>query len=413
MSCPHCCEDAKFVGYRVCRPTCLFGKIVYERAYYYCRHCKSGWFPTDAEFGIEDHQTRGAREVISLLGVLEPFGPSAQQILPRLTGLKVSASTVQRTTESVGEDVARRRAESETFGAHAPRVTSEHFSDDSAPKSSFRDQLIQASPAHEAWEWNVDASGRRVAYVGLDATGVPQQGPQGEKAECRMPWVGLVFNPQPAGQKRRRRIWETRYVAGLMSLDEIGQQLRAECQAVDVSRADVVIGLTDGGNGLENCLVSVLGGIAGEIVFILDFYHASEHLLEFAKVLCRDDEARQQQTQAWCHTLKHEGGQSLLRELKARDMTRASPQAWEAHRQLLGYLRNNQHRMDYPTYISNGWQIGSGMVEAACKTVVCQRLKESGMRWREHGTTALSQLRALYKSEPKLWKNYWNRTLCP
>ena len=382
MSCPHCSEDAKFVGYRSCRPTCLFGKIVYERAYYYCRHCKSGWFPTDAEFGIEGHQTSGAREVISLLGVLEPFEPSAQQVLPRLTGLSVSASTVQRTTESVGEDVARRRAEGETFGAN------------------------------EAWEWNVDASGRRVAYVGLDATGVPQQGPKGEKTECRMPWVGLVFNPQPPGQKRRQRIWETRYVAGLMSLDEIGQQLRAECQAVDVSRADVVIGLTDGGNGLENCLVSVLGGIAGEIVFILDFYHASEHLLEFAKLLHRDAEARQQQMQAWCQKLKHEGGQSLLDELEAHDMTRASPEALEAHRQLLGYIRNNQHRMDYRTYISRGWQIGSGMVEAACKTVVCQRLKESGMRWREHGTTALSQLRALYKSEPKLWKNYWNRTLC-
>jgi hypothetical protein len=333
------------------------------------------------EFGIESHQSSGAREVISLLGVLEPFAPSARRILPRLTGLCVSASTVQRTTELVGEDVARRRAAGETFGAD------------------------------EAWEWNIDASGRRVAYVGLDATGVPQQGPQGEKRECRMPWVGLVFNPQPAGEKRRR-IWETRYVAGLMSLDEIGQQLRAECQAVDVSGADVVIGLSDGGNGLENCLVSVLGGIAREIVFILDFYHASEHLLEFAKVLDRNDEVRQRQTRAWCHKLKHEGGESLLRELELRDMNRASPQALEGYRQLLGYLRNNQHRMDYPTYISRGWQIGSGMVEAACKTVVCQRLKESGMRWRESGTTALSQLRALYKSDPKLWKTYWNSTLC-
>ena len=383
MSCPGCLEDAKFVGYRACHPTCLFGKIVYERAYYHCRHCKSGWFPTDAEFGIEDHQTSGAREVISLLGVLEPFEPSARQILPRLTGLNVSASTVQRTTESVGEDVARRRADGETFGAD------------------------------QAWEWNADAAGRRVAYVGLDATGVPQQGPQGEKRECRMPWVGLVFNPQPVGETRRRRIWETRYVAGLMSLDEIGRQLRAECQAVNVSEADVVIGLSDGGNGLENCLISALGGIAKEVVFILDFYHASEHLLEFAKVLHRNDDARQQQTQAWCHTLKHEGGESLLQELEAQDMSRASPQTVEAHRLLLGYVRNNQHRMDYPKYISQGWQIGSGMVEAACKTVVCQRLKESGMRWREPGTTALSQLRALYKSEPKLWKNYWKRTICP
>lgn len=81
----------------------------------------------------------------------------------------------------------------------------------------------------------------------------------------------------------------------------------------------------------------------------------------------------------------------------------------EAPRLLLGDIRNNQHRMDYPTYVSRGWPIGSGMVEAACKTAVCQRLKESGMRWREPGTTALSQLRALFKSEPKLWKNDWGR----
>ena len=204
MSCPHCQEDAKFVGYRRCRPTCLFGKIVYERAYYHCRHCKSGWFPTDAEFGIDDRQTPGAREVISLMGVLEPFEPTARHVLPRLTGLSVSASTVQRTTESVGADVADRRASGETFGA-------EH-----------------------AWDWNLDASGRRVAYVGLDATGVPQQGPKGEKLECRMPWVGLVFNPQPTGEKRLRRIWDTRYVAGLMSLEEIGQQLRSECRSVGI-----------------------------------------------------------------------------------------------------------------------------------------------------------------------------------
>jgi len=67
--------------------------------------------------------------------------------------------------------------------------------------------------------------------------------------------------------------------------------------------------------------------------------------------------------------------------------------------------------MDYPRYVACGWQIGTGMVEAACKTVVCQRLKESGMRWRERGTTALCQLRALYKSEHKLWQNYWSRAM--
>lgn len=378
MSCPECGEDMKFVDYRRCHPLCLFGKIVYERPYYHCRHCKSGWFPTDADFGIEDRKTNGAREVIAQVGVLEPFEQSANKVLPRLTGLNVSDSTARRTTEAVGEDVARRRAAGETFGGNP-------------------------------WSWHCDALGQKVAYTGLDATGVPQQGPNGEKAEGRMPWVGTVFNPPAVGEPRRGRIWESRYVAGLMSLEEIGRQLRAECREVGVSQADVVIALTDGGNGLENCLIDALAGIAKETVFILDFYHASEHLTEFAKLLHAADDARQEQTKAWCHTLKWKGGEHLLGELEALDLSRASPAAREGHRQLLGYLRNNQHRMDYPTYIQRGWQIGSGKVESACKTVVGQRLKESGMRWREPGTNNLAHLRALYKSEPVLWNNYWNR----
>lgn len=377
MTCPACRQDAKFVGYRTCEPICLFGKIVYERAYYHCKHCHTGHFPTDEEFDLEDRKSTGARELISMVGVLDPFEESAKRVLPRLTGLNVSASTVRRTAEAVGQDVADRRAAGETFGTGAD------------------------------WKWNTDLSGRQVAYVGLDATGVRQQGPRGEKAECRMPWVGLVFNPQPPKQKRRGRIWDTRYVAGLMSLDEISSQLRAECQSVGVGQADVVVCLTDGGNGLEDCLVKTLGGIARDMEFILDFYHASEHLTEFAKQLIRDEDKRTDQVSAWCHQLKHQGGASLLAELESLDLQSASAEAKESHRLLLGYLRSNQHRMDYPRYIKNGWQIGSGMVESACKTVVCQRLKESGMRWREYGTTTLTHLRALYRSEPALWRNYW------
>lgn len=65
--------------------------------------------------------------------------------------------------------------------------------------------------------------------------------------------------------------------------------------------------------------------------------------------------------------------------------------------------------MDYPTYLANGWQIGSGPVEAACKTVVGQRLKCSGMRWGDDGVDALCHLRALYPlSEPNQWDAFWS-----
>lgn len=311
------------------------------------------------------------------MGVLDAFD-QAKRTLPRLTGLNVSASTVRRTTEAAGQDVADQRAAGKTFAPDDP------------------------------WEWNTDNAGRKVAYAALDATGVRQQGPKGEKRECRMPYVGVVFNPQPAGEKRKQRLWDTRYLAGLVSLDEMSRQMRAECERVGVSNADVVVCLTDGGNGLEDCLISTLGGIAKQMEFVLDFYHVSEHLTEFAKTLIKDEDARKGQVSQWCHLVKHSGGERLLSELESLDLRKVSTDCLEEHRKLLGYIRGNLHRMDYPRYVSNGWQIGSGMVESACKTVVCQRLKEAGMRWRELGTTTVCHLRALYRSEPVLWRNYWN-----
>lgn len=359
------------------------GKAVYERAYYYCPHCHSGHCPTDEELSLVSKQTPAAQEVIALAGVLESFDEGGHLVLPRLTGLNVSASTVRRTTEAVGEDVAVRRAGGETFGPD------------------------------RVWDWHRDAAGRTVGYVALDATAVPQQGPHHEKAEGRMPWVAAVFNPQPTHETvRRQRLWEARYVCGLMSLPEIGGQLRRECRAVGLAEADVVIALSDGGNGLENCLLDAVAGLAREVVFILDFYHVSDHLRDYAKELCPGDASvRERQLADWCHTLKHLGGRVLYEQLQSQDHSEASESVQAAFRNLLGYLHNNLHRMDYPTYVARGWQIGSGTIESACKTVVCRRLKEGGMRWCESGTTALCQLRALYRSESRLWTDYWSRAV--
>lgn len=379
--------------------TMLAGRVQYARAYYHCDHCHEGWFPTDEEMGIEHKQTPGCREVVSLTGDLEPFAEAAERLLTKLTGLNLSASTVRRVTEAVGEEVAVRRAAGETLGPATP------------------------------WEWHRDARGQRVAYVGLDATAVPQQGPHGKKAEGRMPWVGSVFNPVPMHDRQthssdtkssadsaehrpsRPRVWPTRYVCGVMSLEEIGRQLRGECRAVGIANADVVIGLTDGGNGLETCLVeTVLSGLAREIVLILDFFHATEHVREFAKVWLPDETARREQVATWCHTLKHQGGTALLAELELLPVTSRRAEVVEAHRQLTNYVRNNQHRMNYPEYLARGWEIGSGEIESACKGVVNHRLKGPGMRWCLPGTTSLCQLRALYKSEPILWQTFWSRT---
>ena len=95
--------------------------------------------------------------------------------------------------------------------------------------------------------------------------------------------------------------------------------------------------------------------------------------------------------------------------MESLDLANASPLIIKAHRQLTGYVRNNVHRMDYPTYVRNGWQIGRGRVESACNSVVGCRLKGPGMRWPETGTNSLSHLRALLKSEPSDWHYFWSR----
>ena len=381
MTCPNCRESAKFVDYRQTTLTSLFGDVVYERVYYHCPHCHQGWFPMDQELGVKSRKTLAATEVMALSGVVAPFRQSAKRLLRRMTGLGVSGSTIRRTTEAAGQDVADHRAQGETIGPETP------------------------------WEWHKDAQGESVAYLSLDATGVPQQGEHKEKQECKMPWVAAVFNPRFDREKKSHRLREARYVSGLMSLSEIGGQLRRECRAVGLDRADKVIALTDGGNGLSECLRDVVAGQRKALVYILDFYHAAEHAVEFSKAVHPNNEAaRTAQADRWCHTLKHEGGSALLLELESWDLSEHSPSVAEAHRQFTGYLRNNQDRMDYPTYVQNGWQIGSGVIESACNSVVALRLKAPGMRWRPPGTTALCQLRALYQSHPLLWDHYWRYT---
>jgi len=118
----------------------------------------------------------------------------------------------------------------------------------------------------------------------------------------------------------------------LLSLPKIGRQLRCECLSVGVENADVVVALTDGGAGLEDCLLDALGGVAQEIVFVLDFYHVSEHAHEFLKEWIPDEARREPVATEWCHLLKTHGGTSILGKLQEIDVTKTSAAVQESHR---------------------------------------------------------------------------------
>src|SRR5581483_7126677 len=165
-----------------------------------------------------------------------------------------------------------------------------------------------------------------------------------------------------------------------------------------------------GGSGLEEF---VHRNFPRDPVLILDFWHASEYLTELGQLLYPADEAaRQRVVGEWCRMLKRAGGTRVLEMLQALPASR-KPTVREKQTATVNYFRNNVHRMDYPTYVANGWSIGSGAVESACKTVVGQRLKLAGMRWREYGTDTVCHLRALFKGEAGQWQAFWRRSASP
>jgi hypothetical protein len=358
--------------------------VRYARAYYYCRRCGRGSAPFDERVGVSARQlTPAAEQLATLAGAAaDSFGKGAD-LLEEMAGVRLSESTVERATEGAGRRIADLLGRGHTFGRA------------------------------RAWEWNRDAKRRRVAYVSIDATGTRQQGPRGGAAPGRMAYVGAIYNPAPAAwllpPGKPPPVMQARYVAGLYPLAEMGPLLRRQAAQVGMEQADLWVALSDGGNGLEAFAQGNFN--RADLVVILDFYHAASYLEKLAKALHpRDEGQAARQAEQWCRLLKEEGGATALAVLRewawpARKSAALRAQ-WAAVEE---YFGNNLHRMEYPEYQAEGWQIGSGVVESACKTVVGQRLKGAGMRWGEEGAHALCHVRALYRSDKGQWQAFWKR----
>ena len=379
VTCPHCGRTAEFHSHRPHTSFSLVGAVRYRRAYYLCRCCGKGLFPFDREAGLTTRDLTPALErVASLAGTVADSFEKGAELLEEMGGVRVSESTVERTTEDAGgrlADVVKAGA------ALGPKVD---------------------------WPWHKDYEGRRCAYVELDATGVRQQGEGGGPAEGRMAYVGMVCNPGPEWPwpDEKPTPMQARYLAGMYPLAEIAPLLRTPAGAVGMDRADRWIGLTDGGAGLEDRLRENFPRVE---VIILDFFHPAERLTGLARLLYpqAEDQAEEQARQ-WRQLLKAEGGAVLAAVLREWDWPRRAGLS-EAVAEVTGYLDRQAHRMEYPEYLAHGWCIGSGAVESACKTVVGQRLKLAGMRWGEDGAHAVCHLRALYRSEKGQWDAFWNR----
>src|SRR5947199_7965185 len=143
MTCPHCQDDARCKGFRARRVLGLLGAMQLWRHYYHCPHCHSGVCPRDGLLGLRDHDlTPAADEATCLAGLSASFAEAAEKTLPRLAGLHLGESTVERATEAAGARLAQAWAGGQTFG-----------------------------PPQD-WAWHKDAEGQTVAYVLGDSTGV-------------------------------------------------------------------------------------------------------------------------------------------------------------------------------------------------------------------------------------------------
>ena len=347
----------------------MHGEVRLSRAYYYCGRCHQSYLPYDDVLGLQDDISPGLLPLVCLAGTLLPFADASEDVLKRFAGVRLSASTVLRRTQGEGERLRAQQKEG---------------------------RMVEPSQPELKWT-ALPQEGQPAAYVGLDAFSVPMQGIGASKAEHRMLYTALLYTPAKE---------HTRYLVDF-DLDALAEQVRSQARALGITQVSDLIAVTDGGNGLEEALQRHL---ADNVTTILDWYHAAEHLCDFAKVWHGgDDEARQRWARQAQGILYEQGGEALLALLRTIELpTQASAEVGEELRKLIGYFENNRHRTDYPTYRHKGWDIGSGPTEAGCK-IIGERLKGSGMRWVEDGAATVAALRALYVSGGKVWDGFWSQ----
>lgn len=220
-------------------------------------------------------------------------------------------------------------------------------------------------------------------YVSVDGTGVP------------------MVRSELAGRKGRGPD-STTYVGSFAAAEDFGLAVRAAALRRGVAQADTVIYLGDGAAWVWE----VARTCFAQAVQILDYDHASEHVGALAQAVYADADCAQNWAVRWRALLYDSELEVLLAE--ARAVAGETPSA-EAQREL-AYLERNRERMDYRRYRQAGWFIGSGVVEAGCKRVIGQRLKQSGMFWTEAGATAVLSLRCALLSAGG-WEQLWSQPL--
>jgi hypothetical protein len=278
--------------------------------------------------------------------------------------------------------------------------------------------VSQVAPVMNRWRQSQgplpQATAGEVMCIGTDGTGAPmrrrylrgRKGKKGGRARTREVKVGTVFtHPKPTepDQRPERDYGSTSYLAAIVSADEFGPLLRNEAIRRGMGSAKTVVFLGDGAVWVWKLARLNFPGA----VCILDYYHACEHLSLLSAALYGEGSAlAKRRYRLWKKWLLKDKVGDIISQAK-EDLPQEAGTRKLAKVQI-GYLERNRSKMLYRTFRTVGYFIGSGVVEAGCKVVVGQRLKQSGMLWSRKGAEHLLAIRCALLSGwfESFWKAY-------
>jgi len=327
----------------------------------------------------------GVRRIMARTAEEMPFD-KARMVMWELARIRVTAKDVERKAEEIG--------------AHIHQLSDERR----------REVFSGAARPEAAVDGEDGGKAPEVLYVAADGTGVPVVKPETEgrkgkgsdgMARTREAKLGAVFTQTGVNEKGEpvRDPASTSYIGRIESVEIFGSRLYAEAvrRGMHLARRVVVIG--DGAVWIWNLAQLHFPGA----LQIVDYYHAAEHLWQLARVLFRQDDGLRK---VWCDRMKDSlwAGdiEQLIGKLLAMPLTGADKQARDKE---VAYYETNKERMRYATFRAKGLFIGSGVIEAGCKSLVGQRLKRSGMRWTVNGANAILALRCCVASGR--FEDYW------
>jgi len=358
----------------------ILGPVVFERAYYLCASCHQGQSPRDKELDVVGEEcSPGVRRMMAAVGSESSFERGRRQ-LHLLAGLEVTTKAVERHAEAIGNDIVRREQD------QRHRVV----------QLEFPDILGAAVPV-----MYIEMDGTQLPMVHAELVGRVGRS-QGQPARTREVKLGSVFTQTTTDSEGRpiRDPATTTYIGAIEAAELFGPHLYAEAWERGWERARKKVVLGDGAEWIWNLANQHFAGA----LQIVDVWHAREHLWNVAAQLFPSDEKlRKSWAKKLIKKLNRGRVETVVEEL--RKFPTRKPELRDLLRIEADYFERNRQRMRYPKFRKQGLFIGSGVIEAGCKTIIGARLKQSGMFWTVEGANAIIALRCTLLSGK--FEDYW------